>query len=462
MPSLNEISVWVNRTVPLIRQFIIETCKHSEGEAYIIHDKAFYNLFCDMDPIIDKILAFILIDIFSEQETFKNENELNKVWYKVMAQMKTSGDEESNPFELVEPIEVHKLNIGMTISNYRVLCALLGQPTKTGNSKKAQLDNFKRYFDWEKSGQKFIITDIYDTPLTKEDRRKLGNNSIYVQCIEVILLQYLSKQNEYTRTFTKKNWWELLGIVNHKFGRISEKQLKELDYSITSFEIKHFYQRCNKKLEQILFSALNSLKNRKLVIYELQTVIVEHDDGGKEKYFLASDNDKKKILQIERHVLHNIMGFEKMIQVFARFKQSEFYQKVNELLYQYYGWNHYFKQIKIIYTPEDIREALPKAKLDLQKELLNQKVIDFLNTNAQEVYKKKNEEYKENCKKYFEDWWGEKECSSKPWKIPDTYLTAQKILTNELIRIGHKDIAFSMEDFIESNTDLDDLFSFGL
>ena len=57
-----------------------------------------------------------------------------------------------------------------------------------------RLEEFKRYFDWEKSGQKFIVTDIYDTPLTKEDKRKLGNNSIYVQCIEVILLQYLSKQ----------------------------------------------------------------------------------------------------------------------------------------------------------------------------------------------------------------------------------------------------------------------------
>ena len=54
-------------------------------------------------------------------------------------------------------------------------------------------------------------------------------------------------------------------------------------------------------------------------------------------------------------------------------------------------------------------------------------------------------------------------CMSKNnslWKIPDTYLTAQSILTDELIKIGHKDMTFSAEDFIKSNAELDDLFSF--
>jgi len=82
----------------------------------------------------------------------------------------------------------------MTVKNYKMLCELLEQEVKNGKSKKLQLEDWKRYFDWEKSGQKFIITDVYDTPLTKEDKRKLGNNSIYVKYIEVILLQYLSKQ----------------------------------------------------------------------------------------------------------------------------------------------------------------------------------------------------------------------------------------------------------------------------
>ena len=352
----------------------------------------------------------------------------------------------------------------MVVKNYKMLCELLNQPIKSGKSRKLQLDDFSRYFDWEKSGQKYIITDIYDVPLTKEDKRKLGNNSIYVQCIEVILLQYLAKQEGYTRTFTKRMWWEMLGITNHKYGRLPESQLEKLDYTVTSFEIKHFYQRCNKKLEQILFSALNSLKNRKLIMYEIQTVIVEHDENGKERYFLALDDDKKKILQAERHILHNVMGYEKMFQVFVRFQQADFYQKVNNYIYEKYGWNYYFKQVKVIYTPEDVREALPQIEIELQKKLLNQKVVDFLNNNAKEFYNKKIDEYEEKTRNLLESYIGEAPKittnNNKLWKIPDTYLTAQSILTDELIRIGHKNMTFSVDDFLESNAELDDLFPF--
>lgn len=46
------------------------------------------------------------------------------------------------------------------------------------------------------------------------------------------------------------------------------------------------------------------------------------------------------------------------------------------------------------------------------------------------------------------------------WNPPDTYLDAQSILTDELIRIGHKDRTFSMEEFLESNSDIDELFVF--
>ena len=60
---------------------------------------------------------------------------------------------------------------------------------------------------------------------------------------------------------------------------------------------------------------MNSLKNRKLITYEIQTVIVTKDKRGKEQYFEATDLQKKQILEVERHILHNIMGYEKMFQV---------------------------------------------------------------------------------------------------------------------------------------------------
>lgn len=362
-------------------------------------------------------------------------------------------------------INTSKLKVGMTVKNYKELCELLKQDfIQGGNARKAQLKEFECYFDWEKSGQKFIITDIYDTPLEKDDKRKFGNNSIYAHCIEVILLQYLSKQDGFTSTLTKKNWWELLGITNHNYGKTSEKDLIKLDQTVTSFEVRNFYQRCNKRLEQILFSALNNLKSRKLIIYEPETVIVEYDNHGNEISSIATDDEKKLILQTERYVLHTEMGYEKMFQVFVSGRQKEYYEKVNELLLDQFGWDHCYKQLKIIYTPEDIKEALPETEIYLQKQLLNENVVTCINENAQSYYDKCIEKYNKEVFGNEEDYWGElpafsMENNKNIWKIPDTYLTAQSILTNELIKIGHKDLEFSAEDFIKSNED-DPEFSF--
>ena len=176
------------------------------------------------------------------------------------------------------------------------------------------------------------------------------------------------------------------------------------------------------------------MKNRKLITYEIQTVIVTKDKRGKEQYFEATDLQKKQILEVERHVLHNIMGYEKMFQVFIRFQQADFYQQVNDLLYQQYGWNHYFKQIKVIYTFDGVKEALPELE-------------------------KNKAEYQQQMKNLIDEYWGDnpriETHKKKMWNPPDTYLDAQSILTDELIRIGHKDRTFSMEEFLESNSDID-------
>lgn len=361
------------------------------------------------------------------------------------------------------PIDTSVLKVGMVVKNYKELCQLLNQPVLNGRSKKYQLEDFKRYFDFDKSGIKFIISDIYDTPLSKEDLRKLGNNSIYVNCIEVILLQYLSEQKGFTATLTKRDWWEILGLNNQNYGRIPESNLISLNESITPFEIKHFYQRCNKKLEQILFSSLNSLSNRKLIDYEVETVIIMEDEFGNRFHHIAQFEDEKtKITAIERYVLHDIMGYERMIQVFSSFRQAEFYHKVNELLEEYYGWKGYFKQIHIAYTPKHVHEALPEMTIKLQKELLNSKVIDALNINAQNFYDQSLAEYESKKKELLCEYIGTipkmelDKIEGQLWKPPVTYEIAQKVLTDKLVMIGHDNMEFSYDAFKENNSEEND------
>ena len=377
----------VNRTVQYVKQFILNVAMGNDFNVEV-----FKTYLYNLDPFFDKALAFNIATLLNEKDVFASEFDFETAWMSCGINIQKQSTQETDSKEDA-PVDTSKLTIGMTVKNYKVLCELLGQEIKDGKSKKYQLENFKRYFEWEKAGQKFIIMDIYDTPLEKEDLRKLGNNSRYTQAIEVILLQYLSHQDGYTRTLTKKKWWELLSITNHKYGRMTEKELLQLDKILTSFEIRHFYQRCNKKLEQILFSALNNLKNRKLINYQIQTVIVTTDEEtGKDKYFLATDDNLKSILDVERYVLHDVLGYEKIFQVFLRFKQKEYYQKINDILYDRYGWHYYFKQVKIIYVQENIQKVLPEAELNLKKQFLNEKVVSFLNENAENEFKKQKEE----------------------------------------------------------------------
>lgn len=450
----------VNRTVQYVKQFILNVAMGNDFNVEV-----FKTYLYNLDPFFDKALAFNIATLLNEKDVFASEFDFETAWMSCGINIQKQSTQETDSKEDA-PVDTSKLTIGMTVKNYKVLCELLGQEIKDGKSKKYQLENFKRYFEWEKAGQKFIIMDIYDTPLEKEDLRKLGNNSIYTQAIEVILLQYLSHQDGYTRTLTKKKWWELLSITNHKYGRMTEKELLQLDKILTSFEIRHFYQRCNKKLEQILFSALNNLKNRKLINYQIQTVIVTTDEEtGKDKYFLATDDNLKSILDVERYVLHDVLGYEKIFQVFLRFKQKEYYQKINDILYDRYGWHYYFKQVKIIYVQENIQKVLPEAELNLKKQFLNEKVVSFLNENAENEFKKQKEKYSAKYEELVNKWWGNPEDipdseKSELWKMPDVYVTAQRILTDELIKIGHKDLDFCEEEFIKSNSDMDEMFLF--
>ena len=243
-------------------------------------------------------------------------------------------------------------------------------------------------------------------------------------------------------------------MTNRKYNKIAKTELKKIDSIVTSFEINHFYLRCNKKLEQILFSALRNLKNRKLILEpEIQTVIVDN----KYNYFLALDPDKKRILQEERYVLKNIMGYEKISQVFCRFKQNEYYKMVNERLNDLYGWHHYFKQIKLSFIPSNIIEAIPQTTIDLEKEILNEKIIKVLNNNAEEKYNTDKQKYEDARNNLL---WGNYNSitKTKTWKIPDTYIEAQRILTEELINIGHENNRISLNLFKEDE-ELDQLFT---
>ena len=132
-------------------------------------------------------------------------------------------------------MNIEKLEVG-TYKNYKVLCEVLGEPVKKGDSKKAQLKEWSRYFNFEKQGHKIIVTEIYSKPKPKQDGRVTNGQHENSK-------QALKKHNESIQTFPTGLLETGLGL--EKLIELSKKheltifELVQKQYELnTVFEIK--------------------------------------------------------------------------------------------------------------------------------------------------------------------------------------------------------------------------------
>lgn len=157
------------------------------------------------------------------------------------------------------------ISVGMVIKNYKELCNLLNIPILSGgNMKQSQIKQLKRYMDFDKSGQKFIITDIFDTPLTVNDQRKLGNNSIYSHYVEVLLLQQLHKSLNKILA-SPIELFRMLYLANNNYKNISYDDLIIKNPSLTYSMISKFYLCTYNKFHRILESTLKNMFSRNII-----------------------------------------------------------------------------------------------------------------------------------------------------------------------------------------------------
>ncbi|MDO5411370.1 MAG: hypothetical protein Q4F21_13145 [Lachnospiraceae bacterium] len=362
----------------------------------------------------------------------------------------------------IHKIDTSRLEIGRAYKNYRELCGVLGEPVLGGDSKRAQIKEFNRYFEVERVGQKFIILDIYSEPLPREDGRSAGNNSIYVKSIEILLLQYLKSQSHYSCTFTRRQLWKLLGMVNQNYHSISDNELIAIEpKKITKFQISHFYQRADGWMRRILASALKNLRNRRLISYDEQVVVIP----VKGEKFIATDKERKHIDYVEHEVLQK-MGLVSISQVYASFKTKEFYGAVNELLEKRYGWKETFQQYKLIYTQANIESDLPEIGKELERRIsFNNFLADKFIQDAAERYKKQQAKVDSKVQEMIDAgdipdvpdvrYSQETRRETGIFEYPRYYVEAQRILTEKLIRIVSK----SFQYHPETDKDLDDLFA---
>lgn len=299
-------------------------------------------------------------------------------------------------------MNISNLYPGLMLKNYKELCTILDiKPTNSNNSRKAQYKELERYCTYTKQGQKIIIGELFPDPLPKQDNRKEGNHSKYVEHVKFLLLNKLSQCEGYICTFTKNNLFEFLGMVNPLYlQRVYAKQMiTDKDNRISTFDINHFYMRANDRLTRILFDSLNSLKNQFLISYREMDIIVRLNNKGEKEYTEATNKETKIIIDVKRQVLKE-MELNSLMQVIFKFKSEEFYSRVSEILKEEYDIEYTFKQFELVFTKENIIDELNRLESKHHRKELNNKVIDTINTNAKNTYDKNIEKYERELENF--------------------------------------------------------------
>ena len=171
------------------------------------------------------------------------------------------------------------------IANYKKLCEIFEWDNTGGRKRELRMEELKRFCDYHKEGHKIIIDSIYDVPKVKVDKRQDGNHKVYVTLVESVLLSYFIEHKLTTANFRKKELWEILGLVNPEYGKYDDnyaplkRELQLYDCGIKDWQIKNFYADSRRVMNNIVNSALKSLRNRKLIEFE-DNVLVAKDKRG--------------------------------------------------------------------------------------------------------------------------------------------------------------------------------------
>lgn len=353
-----------------------------------------------------------------------------------------------NKEEIMDDVDTSRIEEGQIVKNYRQLCDLLGEERTTGNAKKAQMANWERFFSITKikGTQKMRIDEIYIEPLERVDGRAKGGRSIYVQSVEVVLLNYLSHQKGYSATFTKNKLYTRLGMTNSRYAIATNKELKSENPALTDFDINRFKTRASSRLNSILMSALGNLKNRFLIDVIEQVVLVDKDG----RYSLADEMMVSNITSIKYTVMHE-MGFETEQEIYLSGKMKEFYKGVNYYLTKMYGYTRAYTQFKILFNEDHVCQEMPKLAqrvIDRLQEIegmgderIKQELISMNSLVVDAFYKSAEKDYSNTIQ-------------TGKYQLAYDFVDRQKYLTDALIRIADNE-----KEIDYDTSDIDELFA---
>lgn len=238
---------------------------------------------------------------------------------------------------------------------YSELCALLGEPEKQGNSKKAQEKEWARYFEFEKIGEtkgvRYIIDDIYDV----EKRKAPVGNSKYAKLIEALLssaiIDYCEKENtnEVKIVTDWKSIAHTLYIFNDNvlIGNSYLGSEAKNRYDISGQTFDAFIHADGRFVKTKIECALNNMaKNEEITWRVIRVGLIDN------KYHELSEQECTRYFEIRDDLIREYMPDCKdvgkgMWKIIDQSRQSSFYAELNELTKEKMGISKIFPKYEI-------------------------------------------------------------------------------------------------------------------
>lgn len=257
-------------------------------------------------------------------------------------------------------MNLNNIEKGTIGKNYKDMCRILEEPVLEGNSKKAQLKEWKRYFDWDRQGNKFIVTEKYIIQLPED----FSSNDVYSKYIQTILAKYLKENGD--GKFTMTQLLKLCGFVNENWNDITALDRYIENENITYAQAKYYLfqlsYHVNTYCRTALIRCLNRLSKRDFLRWQKVLYVQDIDaEGG--KFRLATENEYRTYLNILMEVKSSMN-----IKYINLYNKDEFYRRIDASLEEY-GWCKAYELIKIICADKFIDDMVRESEQEYREAL---------------------------------------------------------------------------------------------
>ena len=182
-------------------------------------------------------------------------------------------------------MKIENLYEGQIIKNYRALCKLLNIEVVGGNAKMKQIKELKRYCDFKRDKNKYIITKIFDEPIQKKKLPIVKNE---YKNLKVPLEQW-NNYGVYSITLDNDIY---IGSTITQFRKRYREHEKGYDKMM-----KHTYDLINNGgVFEVVFdmTGINDVDLIRMVEDEFIKYYLEHPDWNLINKYKSSYKDKKE------------------------------------------------------------------------------------------------------------------------------------------------------------------------